>query len=186
MNQNCNLSQQYFLIINSEIFMQSQVNKCYQYLTDLKTELAVWRIAWQWICDSDIIQSLIIWNSFAVFDKCIALCSMLTTQSTFQQLKRMTFELLNTSLTTISTQQQSQSIRMLGWFIRFTTTMFRRLFSCNQFFFTFKYDLKASYIISSDNEDDDYILFTDSENNCDACNFWELKHKDYSQSFVKN
>ena len=65
-------------------------------------------------------------------------------------------------------------------------TMFRRLSSHNQFSFTFKYDFKVSYIISSDNENDNYILFTDSENNHDACNFWELKHKDYSQSSVKN
>ena len=64
--------------------------------------------------------------------------------------------------------------------------MFRRSSSHNQFSFTFKYGLKVSYIISSDNESDDYILFTDSENNCDACNSQEPEHRNYSQSFIKN
>ena len=146
----------------------------------------IWRIAQQWICDSGIIQFFITWNFFTVLSNHTALCLMSVTQFTSQWLKRMTLKLLNTLLTTISIQQQSQSIKMLSWFIRFTTTMFRRLSFCNQFSFIFKYDFKASYIISSDNESDNYVLFADSKNNCDACNFWESEHKDHSQSSVKN
>ena len=121
-----------------------------------------------------------------MFSDCITLCSMSATQFTSQWLKKMTLKLSNTLLTMISTQQWSQLIRMSGWFIRFIMIIFRRLSSCNQFSFTFKYDLKASYIISSNNESDNYVLFTDSENNCDTCNFWEPEHRDYSQSSVKN
>ena len=185
-DQNCDLSQQYFLIMSSKIFMQSQVNKCYQNLMNLKIELVIWRIAWQWICDLSIVQFFIMWNFFVVLDNHTALCSMFVTQFTSQWLKRMTLELLNTSLTIISTQQQSQSIRMLNWFIKSAMTMFRRSFSHNQFSFTFKYGLKALYVISSDDENDDYVSFADSENNHDTCNFWELKHRDHSQSSVKN
>ena len=58
--------------------------------------------------------------------------------------------------------------------------MLKRLSSHNQFSFTFKYDFKALYIISSDDENDNYVSFTDSENNCDTHNSQELKHKDYS------
>ena len=64
--------------------------------------------------------------------------------------------------------------------------MFKRLSSCNQFFFTLKYSFKALYIILSDDESDNYILFADSENNYDVHNSQELKHRDYSQSFIKN
>ena len=65
-------------------------------------------------------------------------------------------------------------------------TTFRRLSSCNQFSFMLKYSFKALYVISSNNESDNYVLFADSENNCNAHNFWELKHRDHSQSSVKN
>ena len=75
---------------------------------------------------------------------------------------------------------------MLSWFIKFIMTTFRRLSSCNQFSFMPKYSLKASYIISSDNEDDDYVLFTGSGNNCGTHNSWEPEHRDHSQSFIKN
>ena len=43
-----------------------------------------------------------------------------------------------------------------------------------------KYDLKASYIILSNNEDDNYILFADSENNHGTYNSQEPEHKDHS------
>ena len=185
-DQNCNSSWQHFLIMNSEISTQSQVNKYYQYLTNLKTELAVWRIAQQWICDLDTVQSFITWNSFIMLDDHTALCSMSATQFTSQQLKRTALELLNTSLIMISIQQQSQSIRVLNWFIRSVMTMFRKLSLHNQFSFMLKYDFKAPYIISSDDENDNYVLFTDSENNCDACNSQELEHKNHSWSSVKN
>ena len=134
----------------------------------------------------NIIQFLIMWNSFTALNDCTVLCLMSVTQFTSQWLKKTALELLNTLLITISTQQQSQSIKMLSWFIKSATTMFKKLSSCNQFSFMLKYDLKALYVISSDDENDDYVLFTDSENNCDAHNFWELKHKNHSQSSVKN
>ena len=93
---------------------------------------------------------------------------------------------MNILLIMISTQQQSQLIRMSDWFIKFIMTIFKRLSSCNQFSFMFKYDLKALYIISSDNEDDDYVLFADSENNYDAHNSQKSEHKNHSWSSVES
>ena len=121
-----------------------------------------------------------------MLDNHAVLCLMFATQFISQWLKRMTLKLLNTSLTTILTQQQSQLIRTSDWFIKSVTTTFKRLSFCNQFFFMFKYDFKVSYIILSNDESDNYVLFADSENNCDAHNFWKLKHRNHSQSFIKN
>ena len=101
-------------------------------------------------------------------------------------MKKTALELSNTLLITISIQQQSQLIRMSDQFIKSVTTTFKKLSSCNQFSFIFKYSLKALYIILNNDENNDYVLFVDSGNNHDIHNFWESEHRNYSQSSVKN